>query len=269
LEPHLDTEKVDIIWHYADLTETKVTQVKSSQNQFRKAQVEQLAKDLEASIQAKRYELILIGPSEQAVINLSRIGNVEIPTPRPLDINGLIEQVAHRLDIYGENRGLPKSKAIVREILAKALITQLETYSTSGTPISRDAFKNQLDSWITAGREKAVKLSSEPLLKLKGRIKNLIGELQQVKNLYLDHPDDKEWRTTARRYLSELDKTLLGSDYARQYDLIPWHPPNKPAEDTKEQRAIYSRACDNVEGLLKGAIRELDENLEEIRVKPT
>jgi hypothetical protein len=46
-------------------------------------------------------------------------------------------------------------------------------------------------------------------------------------------------------YLGEFHRFLLGKGYVQQYDQIPWHLPNKPAEDTEEQRARYARACKN------------------------
>jgi hypothetical protein len=265
LEPDLSSEKVDIIWYYADPNDTGVIQVKSSQNQINKAQAVKWARELESSIQAASYKLILIGPCAQSVVNLRKMGNVEIPHPKSLDVSGLIEQTAHRLDIYYENRNKPRVSAATREMLAKALITQLETYSTGSVPLSRDEFEQLLDRWLDAALEQVAKPSAKELLRLKEKTERLVKEVPHIRSLHLDHPEDKAWRTTARGYLGEFDRFLPGKGYVQQYDEIPWHLPNTPAEDTEDQRARYARACNNAEGLLRGALRELEEKLEEIQ----
>jgi hypothetical protein len=149
LEPHLESEKVDIVWYYPDPQKAEVTQVKSSQNQINKPQAVRWAKELSSSIEAASYKLILIGPCSQGVVGLRKVGGVEIPLPKPLDVTSLIEQAAHRLDRYLENRGMPKTSANARELLVSALVTRFETYSTTGLPVSRNDFDQLLSQWLS------------------------------------------------------------------------------------------------------------------------
>jgi hypothetical protein len=148
LEPNLSSDKVDIIWEYS--TKKKVSQVKSSQNQIGKAQAESWAKELETSILVDDYELVLIGPCSQSVIELGSVGKVKIPTPKNLDVTGLVEQAAHRLDVYLGNKGISKVPSFARELLISSLVIKLETYSTAGTLITRDDFDRLLSEWILA-----------------------------------------------------------------------------------------------------------------------
>jgi hypothetical protein len=149
LEPHLESEKIDIIWYSPISQEAKVAQVKSSQNQINKSQAEQWAKELSSSIEAASYKLILIGPCSQGVVSLGKVGDVEIPLPKALDVTGLIEQAAHRLDRYLDNKRMPRVTANGRELLVSALVTKLETYSTSGRAVSRNEFDQLLQEWIS------------------------------------------------------------------------------------------------------------------------
>jgi len=147
LEPNNTSEKVDIIWYYP-LEHVKVTQVKSSQNQISLEQVKGWATELENSYPATDYELVLLGPCSQSVITLGKFGKVVIPPPKNIDPIGLMEQAAHRLDIYIEKRKNKKVSAFTRELLVNALVTRLETYSTSGTIIPREDFFGIVDDWL-------------------------------------------------------------------------------------------------------------------------
>jgi hypothetical protein len=108
LEPHLESDKIDVIWHYPIPQGAKATQVKSSQNQINKSQAVQWAEELSSSVEAASYELILIGPCSQGVVSLGEVRDVEIPPPKSLDVTGLIEQAAHRLDRYLDNNYWPR-----------------------------------------------------------------------------------------------------------------------------------------------------------------
>jgi len=148
LEPHLESQKVDIVCYYRDPREVQVTQVKSSQNQINKAQAIQWAEELRSSIEATSYKLVLIGPCSQGVVTLCKVRDVQIPTPKSLDVTSLIEQAAHRLGNYLETKGIPTALTAARELLVNALVTKLETYSTAGTPISREEFDLLLSRWL-------------------------------------------------------------------------------------------------------------------------
>lgn len=149
LEPVNESEKVDIAWYFPDNI-IKFTQVKSSQNQINLPNVKEWAKDLENSLDAHEYELILIGPCSKEVASLEKLGKVSVPIPKPLDIDGLIEQAAHRLDRYIEIRRLPKVQSFTRELIVHALIAKLENYSVFDSKMSRKDFCNLLDEWIIA-----------------------------------------------------------------------------------------------------------------------
>jgi hypothetical protein len=98
LEPDVASDKVDILWEYP--SRRKVVQVKSSQNQISVPDVKFWAESLEQSITADEYEICLIGPVSHGVPGMGSHAKVQIPTPRPLDPDGLVHQAAHQLDRY-------------------------------------------------------------------------------------------------------------------------------------------------------------------------
>jgi hypothetical protein len=124
--------------------------VKSSQNQINLRHIRNWAKELESSIIATHYELVLIGPCSQGVTEKKQIGKVIIPTPQNLNTDSLIERAAHRLDVYCEKKGIPKILAITREMLVSALVTKLEAFSTSSLPISREKLEQLINDWIAS-----------------------------------------------------------------------------------------------------------------------
>jgi hypothetical protein len=146
IEPNALSEKVDVLWRWPD--RTRVAQIKSSQNQIGKAAVELWAQELETSIAADEYELSLLGPCSQWVVTVDQIGKVRIPTPRVLDVSGLVEQAAHRLDRYFEVKGISRVPAFARELLVHGMIGKLETYSTSGDSVLRADFDRLLTDWV-------------------------------------------------------------------------------------------------------------------------
>ncbi len=149
LEPNILSDKVDIVW-YLPNQQIRVTQVKSSQNQINLRLVKKWAEELQYSIQASDYELILIGPCSQNVIARKSFGQVLIPTPHTLNIESLIEQAAHKLDYFLEKNELSKLTAKNREIIIQAFVTKLETFSTKSLPITKDQFGSILVSWIVS-----------------------------------------------------------------------------------------------------------------------
>lgn len=146
IEPNTVSEKVDILWQ--DHGRTKVVQVKSSQNQITLAQARSWCNELEQSTKADDYELLLLGPCSQSVAEIGQLSKVKIPIPRILDPFGLIEQAAHRLDRYLEDKGVSKVPSFARELIVNGLISKMETYSTKGDFISRKDFNRILDEWI-------------------------------------------------------------------------------------------------------------------------
>jgi len=146
LEPDVSSDKVDILWEYPG--RRKVVQVKSSQNQISVPDVKGWAEDLEKSITADEYEISLIGPVSQGVIDLGTHGRVRVPAPRNLDLDGLIHQAAHKLDHYLQARQLGIRSPSMREMVVNALVTQMSAFATRGAPVRREAFDGLLLSWI-------------------------------------------------------------------------------------------------------------------------
>lgn len=159
LEPIINSSKVDVLFTYSN--EKKVVQIKSSQNQINLSHAKEWSTELETSIPADQYELILIGPCAQSVVELGKHGKVYISPPKVLDISALIEQSAHKLDIYLHNLGYLSIPPFIREEFIAALITKLETYSTGGHNISRSDFNNILRQWIMAVYPEAINTSLE------------------------------------------------------------------------------------------------------------
>lgn len=145
IEPKLMSEKVDIAWFYP--RKKRVIQVKSSQNQISKSLVEQWAREFQNSIQADEYELVLMGPCSQAVINSKHIGSVKIPPPKNNDVRGLLEQASHKLDLYFEAKGHHSTLASERELIVANLVLRLEEYSTMSLQIPSAKIDNLIHQW--------------------------------------------------------------------------------------------------------------------------
>jgi hypothetical protein len=151
LEPNLSSDKVDILWQYP--ARRKVVQVKSSQNTISVPDVKAWAEELEASISADEYEIRLIGPVSQGVTTLASHEKVQVPTPQPLNLDGLVHQAAHQLDRYLQSRRLGVQDPSMREMVVEALVTRLSVFATTGTPLERAAFDTLLNSWIGRAAE--------------------------------------------------------------------------------------------------------------------
>jgi hypothetical protein len=255
LEPDVNAEKVDIVWHYPD--SRKATQVKSSQNQLNVPHAKQWACELENSYEGATYELILMGPCSKELSKGQRYGNVEIPCPKPLDIQGLIEQSAHRLAVYLEYRGKPAGRATTRENVIDSLIGRLQRYSTNGTGICRDDFQTVLDQWVQDALGNEEQPSLEQLRILEKKISKLIEDVPYILTLQIDDSEAVRWRGTTQRYMRELDQVLPGDDFETQRSQIAWHKPTEQA--TQED---YQRGCGITKGLLQTALDKLQEQLE-------
>jgi hypothetical protein len=92
IEPNVSSHKVDILWD--GRTAKKAVQVKSSINQIGKAEAERWASELKSGVSADSYELVLVGPCTQSVLDMGSTHGVSIPSPKNLDIGGLLSQAA-------------------------------------------------------------------------------------------------------------------------------------------------------------------------------
>ena len=147
LEPRMASDKVDVLWLYPD--KLKVVQVKSSQNSIRRSDVQRWAQQLESSMSADEYELLLIGPCGSSVANSAPIGQVVILPPKNLNIDDLLRVAAFELELYLESLNIINIPARIRELIVRALVTKLEVYSTHGSFISRNELNRLLISWLS------------------------------------------------------------------------------------------------------------------------
>jgi len=158
LEPDTEDDKTDILWIYNN-NASKATQVKSSQNQIGLADATAWAQSLhDDKPAATQHELILIGPCAQAVVDAGVLSGVTIPLPKSLDLLGLFQQAAHKLDIYLESKQISSLPVAVRELIVDGLIGKFSGYSTGGNAVSRAELDRLLTSWILMVLPHAVKV---------------------------------------------------------------------------------------------------------------
>jgi tetratricopeptide (TPR) repeat protein len=148
LEPDHVSEKIDILWEYPE--RTKAVQVKSSENQISVADAKRWAEEFRvAHADAGELELVLVGQSSQAVVELGLVDQVVVPKPKNLDLDGFIEQAAHRLDRFLGGQGLPRGDADYREMLAGALVGKMVKLSAESYRFTHSELVEQLKRWIT------------------------------------------------------------------------------------------------------------------------
>lgn len=146
-EPHEVSEQFDILWEL-DSAKRRATQVKTSTLQISLRMVRQWAAALLETNRADEYELVLVGPVAFAVANLHELDGVKIPTPRPLDIHGLLVQVAHGVDIVTERRGYTSITPAARVAVAQSLVTQISWRAISGSRILRKELDEEVGRLI-------------------------------------------------------------------------------------------------------------------------
>lgn len=174
LEPRDDlSEKIDFLWHHPD--NRRAVQVKSSQNVIDKGDVIKWSKELEGSKQAELYELILVGPYTQGVVDLKhRSGCVSIPEPHSIRFDALIDRCAHKLDIYLDSKGIRQVRPRFREVLILALTTQFEIYATTNHTLTRRDLEDLLQRWVVNTYPRAIEEVAE-------EIDNFAKELEEMK----------------------------------------------------------------------------------------
>jgi hypothetical protein len=147
LEPLRESEKVDVKWRLPN-DRVKVVQIKSSQNPFREQQIKDWCTNLATSTEADQYELQLVGRLTSSSNPLQEYEGVSIRTPIPLDVEGMLKEIAHDLSVYCEQRTIPIPKPSAASMLTKALILYLEIESIYGRWISREDFDALFKRWI-------------------------------------------------------------------------------------------------------------------------
>jgi hypothetical protein len=146
IEPDNLHEKVDVVWR--SKKRNKVVQVKSSQRQIAKADAQMWATELRTSVKATKYLLILVGPCSDSVTKITSFDGVEIPIPKPLNLESLLAEAAHRLDQYLAAIGRPRYSPQQREIIVGAMATRLSEMSTKSGNLSRNGFDSLLSDWL-------------------------------------------------------------------------------------------------------------------------
>jgi tetratricopeptide (TPR) repeat protein len=147
VEPDLPSDKVDVRW--TTNIQTRAVQIKSSKNQVAKSDAERWAGDLQGSFAADQYELVLVGPTSQSVVEMATVGEVHIPCPKNLDLQGFINEAAHLLDKFLTRESIRPQSPERRELIVHALVTKLFCLSTTGTPYTRQQFIDTLKQWVS------------------------------------------------------------------------------------------------------------------------
>jgi hypothetical protein len=145
LEPRADSEAVDVLWRIGG--RRRAQQIKSSTNQIGKADAEAWAGALEKAIEANEYELLLVGPCSQGVVDLEHVGRVSVPPPRSLDVDGLHQQAAHKIGKFLERDGVRPLTATTREMLVSAVLTELDLFSIRREEVGREQLRALLQEW--------------------------------------------------------------------------------------------------------------------------
>lgn len=154
LEPATDKDKTDYVIEYVD-GRKKAVQVKSSKNQIGLKDAKNWAKLLKNDLTADEYELRLIGPISGDLAKQTELEGVAIPSPKSLDLEGMLHQAAHQIDLYLDKNSMASGSPHVREHIVEALIGKLSTYSTSGTPLPRSDLETVFRNWVEIEEQNA------------------------------------------------------------------------------------------------------------------
>ncbi len=156
IEPDSENDKVDILWEFPNFFK-RAQQIKSSQNQIGKADVESWCRTLKESRSADLYELVLAGPVGSAVIKEAPFDGVSVPTPLAIDTLSLIEQAITKLDRYLGRRGIEAIPLIIRESLVILVAGNLTAGAISGRKLTRLEFDGFLQRWVAAAYPEAIR----------------------------------------------------------------------------------------------------------------
>jgi len=146
LEPALGDEQFDFVWK--DSAGTHATQVKSTTNYFKKADVEKWARKLEAARSTEQCRLLLVGQFHLNLQHVRQVGNVVIEK-KNLDLPGLLNEAAQGIAMFRGAAGLEPRPGADNLLAAKALVAELEVYATESRTLTREAFIKLLRQWVT------------------------------------------------------------------------------------------------------------------------
>jgi len=130
LEPGGLSDKFDFVWE--DAQGTRAVQVKSTDKQFSRADVERWAVELQSTGQASDYVLCLVGLIPLSLARISSLGRVRLDFHN-LDLMAVREQAAHRLDRFLRSQRMLPGSPDYREMLVEALTSRLLGLSVTGT----------------------------------------------------------------------------------------------------------------------------------------
>jgi hypothetical protein len=162
LEPALGDEQFDFVWK--DSTGTHATQVKSTTNFFKKADVEKWARKLEAARSTEQCRLTLVGHFHLNLQHVCQVGKVAIHK-KNLDLPGLLNEAAQGIAMFRGAAGLEPRPGADNLLAVKAVVTQLELYATESRTLTREAFIKLLREWVTASPREAPKFDISRIIK--------------------------------------------------------------------------------------------------------
>lgn len=146
IEPTHASDKIDISWKAA--SGTRACQVKSSINQISQVDAKKWAAELESQSTADELTLVLVGPCSSAVARMGVHGRVIIPPPKNLDFEEMLGFGAHRLDKFLTQEKINSPSPSHRELMVRALVTELSVFASDGAPIERRSFVDLLKTWV-------------------------------------------------------------------------------------------------------------------------
>ena len=147
IEPHDDSEKVDLKIKYLD--RTKVVQIKSSKNTFKHWEIKEWCKALSKSTEADYVkELLLVGRVVEKTRKVGCIDGVKIVVSDLYDEKHLIDIATHRLDKFYFHQGKPMVAAPIREHLVRALVCKFLESSVTGLEFTKDDFLKSMLKWV-------------------------------------------------------------------------------------------------------------------------
>ena len=146
LEPTHPSDKIDISWYGASAT--RACQVKSSINQINQPDAKKWAAELEAQSTADELTLILVGTCSSSVARMGLYGKVAIPCPKSLDFEGMLGFAARLLDRFLVRVKINAQAPSHRELMVRALVTELSIFASDGSSIERLDFIERLKAWV-------------------------------------------------------------------------------------------------------------------------
>ncbi len=162
LEPKVGDNQFDFLWQ--DANGSHATQVKSTQNIFTKADVEKWAKKLQDAHTNESCTLVLVGNIHTSLAGLEPVGKVALKQ-KPLDLDGLIAEAAHRLAEFMQGEGLDEGKATQRTMVVHAIESKLQHLSTGATVLTRESFIARLRDWITSAPKTGIPADISRIIK--------------------------------------------------------------------------------------------------------